>query len=93
MVLPAMQETGVRSLGQEDPLEKEMATYSSMDRGAWLATVHGVSRVGHNLVTTPPPPPPGSPVDKSPCFHCMRRRFNSWLGNQDPTCHKVRPKN
>ena len=28
--LPAMQETQVRSLGQEDPLEKEMATYSSI---------------------------------------------------------------
>ena len=27
--LPAMQETWVRSLGQEDPLEKEIATYSS----------------------------------------------------------------
>ena len=27
--LPAMQETEVRSLSQEDPLEKEMATYSS----------------------------------------------------------------
>ena len=27
--LVAMQETWVRSLGQEDPLEKEMATYSS----------------------------------------------------------------
>ena len=26
--LPAMQETWVRSLGQEDPLEEEMATYS-----------------------------------------------------------------
>ena len=26
--LPAMQETWVRSLGQEDPLEKEMATHS-----------------------------------------------------------------
>ena len=26
--LPAMQETWVQSLGQEDPLEKEMATYS-----------------------------------------------------------------
>ena len=40
--LPAMQETQVQSLGQEDPLEKEMATHSSilawrinpMDRGA-----------------------------------------------------------
>ena len=28
--LPAMQETWVRLLGQEDPLEKEMATHSSM---------------------------------------------------------------
>ena len=49
--LPAMQETGVQSLGQEDPLEKEMATHSSilawrilMDRVAWWAAVHGVSK-------------------------------------------------
>ena len=28
--LPAMQETLVQSLGQEDPLEKEMATHSSI---------------------------------------------------------------
>ena len=41
----------IRSLGQEDPLEKEMATHSSilawknpMDRGAWQATVHGVAK-------------------------------------------------
>ena len=40
-----MQELRVRSLAQEDPLEEEMATYSSifawrilMDRGAWWAT-------------------------------------------------------
>ena len=45
---PAMQETWVRSLGQEDPLEEGMATRSSilawripMDREAWWATVHG----------------------------------------------------
>ena len=48
--LPAMQETWVQSLGQEDPLEKRMATHSSilawripMDRGAWRATVHEVA--------------------------------------------------
>ena len=42
-------------LGWEDPLEEGMATHSSildwknpMDRGAWWATVHGVSRVGHD---------------------------------------------
>ena len=43
--LPAMQETQVQSLGQEDPLEKGMDTpvyllKNSMDRGAWRATVH-----------------------------------------------------
>ena len=35
----------LRPLGQEDPLEEEMATHSgilAMDRGAWQATVHGV---------------------------------------------------
>ena len=49
--LPAMQETWVRSLGQEDPVEKGMATYSSIrawenptDRGAWQATVHGLAK-------------------------------------------------
>jgi len=46
--LPEMQETWVWSLGWEDPLEKEMANYSclenSMDRGAWRATVHGVTK-------------------------------------------------
>ena len=44
--LLAMQETQVRSLGLENPLEKGMETHSSilaMDRGAWRATVHGVS--------------------------------------------------
>ena len=46
-----MQETWVWSLGLEDPLEKEMATHSSilawenpMDRGAWQPPVHGVSK-------------------------------------------------
>ena len=48
---PAMQETWVRSLGWEDPLEEGMATHSSilawrvpMDRGAWWAAVHGVTK-------------------------------------------------
>ena len=29
---------------------------TTMDRGAWQATVHGVARVRHNLATKPPPP-------------------------------------
>ena len=49
--LPAMWETWVRSPGQEDPLEKENGNplqYSClenpMDRGAWWATVYGVTK-------------------------------------------------
>ena len=49
--LPAMQETGVLSLGREDPLEKGQATHPNIlawrittDRGAWQATVHGVTK-------------------------------------------------
>ena len=48
---PAMQETWVRSLGWEDPLEEGMATHSSilawripMNRGAWQAIVYGVTK-------------------------------------------------
>ena len=49
--LPAMTEIWVQSLGWDDPLEKGMATHSSvlvwripMGRGAWWATVHGVTK-------------------------------------------------
>ena len=49
--LPAMQETQVRSLAQEDPLEKEMATHSRTLAGeshGWRilvqATIHGVAK-------------------------------------------------
>ena len=45
---PAMWETWVRTLGWEDPLEEDMATYPiilawriPMDKGAWWATVYG----------------------------------------------------
>ena len=46
--LSAMQETQVRTLGWEDPLEKKMATHSSILawRVLWRegqATVHGVA--------------------------------------------------
>ena len=57
--LPAMQETWVRSLGQEDPLEKGMAMHSSilawdnpMGRGAWRAIQSmGSQRVREHLAT------------------------------------------
>ena len=48
--LPAMRETWTRSLGQEDPLEKEMATHSSTL--AWrIPWTVGLQRVGHDLAT------------------------------------------
>ena len=53
--LPAMQETWVQSLGQEDPLEKEMATHSStlawkiplIEEPGGLQSM-GLQRVGHD---------------------------------------------
>ena len=53
--LPAMRETRVQSLGQEDPLEKEMATHSSilawkipwMEEPGRLQSL-GSQRVGHD---------------------------------------------
>ena len=53
--LPAMRETGVQSLGREDPLEKDMATHSSihawkipwMEKPGGLQSM-GLQRVGHD---------------------------------------------
>ena len=53
--LPAIWETWVRSLGREDPLEKEMATHSSIPAGRipWTKKRGGLQsmrsqRVGHD---------------------------------------------
>ena len=50
--LPAVRETQVQSLVQEDPLEKEMATHSSIlawrlpiDIGAWWVMVQRITKV------------------------------------------------
>ena len=59
--LPAVQETQVRSLGGEDPPEKEMATHSSIlawkipgtEEPGRLQSI-GSQRVGHDLATKPP---------------------------------------
>jgi len=52
--LPTRQETWVRSLGQEDPLEKEMATHSGTlpgkshgQRSLVQGIVHGITK-GHD---------------------------------------------
>ena len=47
--LPAMKETWVRSLGRKDPLEKEMATHSSILawRIPWTEELGGLQSMGH----------------------------------------------
>ena len=57
--LPARQETRVRSLGREDPLEKEMATHSSSlawkipwTEGPCRLQSMGSRRVGHDWATS-----------------------------------------
>ena len=49
--LPTMQETRVRSLGQEDPLEKGMANYSSILTWSLEGYSSWGHRVGHDWVT------------------------------------------
>ena len=56
--LPTVRETQVQSLGQEDALEKRMATHSNILawRIPWTeepgrATLHGSQRVGHDSAT------------------------------------------
>ena len=40
-----------------------------MNRGAWWATVHDTTRVGHDLAPKPPPPPP------PPLKHLQEQKF------------------
>ena len=91
--LPAMQEIWVRSLGQEDPMEKEMTTHSSILawRIPWTeepgGLVHGAARVRHDLVTKPPPPPPqvkGTVLNKTafiPDISCKLKATHTLLTN------------
>ena len=50
--LPAMQETWIQSLGQEDPLEKEMATHSSILawRIPWKEEPGGLYSIGSQRI-------------------------------------------
>ena len=51
MNLPSVQETRVQSLGQEDPLEKEMATHSSiLWRIPWIEEPGGLQSMGSKSV-------------------------------------------
>ena len=40
--------------GNDSPFQ-DSCLENPMDRGAWQASVHGVTRVGHDLATKPPP--------------------------------------
>ena len=50
--LPAMQETWIRSLGREDPLEKEMSTHSSILawKIPWTEELGGLQSMGSQRV-------------------------------------------
>jgi len=50
--LPAMQETHVQALSQEDPLEKEMATHCSIpaQRNPWTEEPGGLQSMGSQRV-------------------------------------------
>ena len=86
--LPAMGETWVRSLGWEDPLEKEMATHSSIlawripwtEEPAGLQSM-GSRRVGQDLATKQQYPYHG-PVVKNP--PAMGETWVRSLGREDP---------
>ena len=99
---PAMQETWVQSLREEDPLEKDWATHSIFlpgglhYRGDQQATVHEVARVGHDLVTKSPPPT--FLAWKIPCtekpggLQSMDREeldMTKWLSTAQHSSHKI----
>ena len=86
---PAMRETWVQSLGQEDPLEEGMATHASilgwripMDRGTWRATVHGVAKESDTTERLKNKPQ-RSKISKPPLLHPLpvgsRRLFCLWV--------------
>ena len=80
--LPAMQETRVRFLCREEPLKKEMATYSSVltweipwtkePGGLGLHTGPGVVRVAQDFPTKPRPPQDG--------LNGLRKGEEGWTG-------------
>ena len=80
--LPVMQETTVRSLGWEDPLEKGMATHSSILawRIPWTEEPGGVQsmvphRVGHDWVTNNV----NRFINSLPFLACLKTLFLLWM--------------
>ena len=81
--LPAIQETWVQSLDQEDPLEKEMATHSSTlawkipwtEKPGRLQSM-GSQRVGHNRATSL----------STFFFFAFQRGFPGGTSGKEPAC-------
>ena len=82
--LPATQENSVRSLGQEDPLEKEIATCSSVlpekfhAQRSLAGYSSGVPRVGQDLATKLPPPKRGK-VKGISCHKVKMKLPMTWV--------------
>ena len=72
--LPVMWETWVPSLGQEDPLEKEMATHSSILawRIPWTEELGGLQSTGHKESDTTERLHFHFLVLKEVCTHCEK---------------------
>ena len=83
--LPALQETWVRALGREDPLEKEIATHSSIlaweipckEKPGGLQSV-GSQRVGHILLTK-------QLQQQSICNCCTHSKLQAEMGLAPPS--------
>ena len=76
---PAVQETHVRCLGWEDPLEKGMATHSSIPvwRIPWSEEPCERQFMGSLSFGDVP----GGPVAKVQCSQCRGPGFDHWFGN------------
>ena len=72
--LPTMQETWVRSLGQEDPLEKGRATHSGILawKTPWTEEPGGLQSIGHKELDT---------TKRLACFNLLLGI--SWLQSQE----------
>ena len=83
--LPPMQETWVPSLGLEDPLEKEVATHSSILawRIPWMEEPGGLQSMGSQSRTRLSnfTGPLGGPEAKTRAPKAQGPRFNPWSGN------------
>ena len=79
-----------RSLGggHGNPLQYSCLVYP-MDRGAWWATLHGVTRVGHDLMTKPPPP--GTLLKQQYCLTLFSKYFIKMVTRVQIEIKKFKP--